>query len=429
MTLTRRDMLQGTGSLPLLAVGSKAASGGDGIALPPTHLRKGDPERYWSQVRAQHFLLPDDLSYLHTGSLGVPPRSVIQAVECGLRRSAMMGFGAMNRWGAPIEQVNARTFSELRAALARSFGCDAQEIALTSNSTQGLSIIAEGLSLRRGDEVVITSLEHSANRVCWERLVRSQEIMLRTVPLTLEPQDRADVIAAFDRVITPHTRVVSFPAITTATGACLPVREIVVLARQRGALIVIDAAHMPGQVPLNLHDLDCDYLVASPHKWMFAPAGCGFLYGRGDGLDRLARNLQPGSAEGQAADRLMQTGTASGALFDGYAAALDFFLRLGPEAIFARQRQLRDLVMARASALPGAFLFTPAAPDRSAAMVAFRIDGADMRSFNDRFQAAGIRVAPGRGVRLSVHVHTRQTDIERFFDVLGRSLKDRGGKG
>lgn len=429
MAISRRGLFRYAGALPCLTATSAHASPFPITPdLPPGSLLAEDPERYWAWLRKEQFLLPDDFAYLHNGSLGVPPIPVLAAVAAGLAQSGRVDFEPINRWGAPIEEVNARNFLSLRQDLARTFCCDTEELTLTANATQALSMIASGLDLGAGDEVLITNLEHPANVSCWSRLSRTQGITLRKVQLNLAPQSESSILAAFEQAMNPRTRVVSFSAVLTSTGVRLPVEKIVALARANGAVTVVDGAHLPGQVPLDLKALGCDYLAASPHKWMFAPAGCGLLFGRGTGLDTLAQRITPEGPEGSAADRLMQTGTASGATFDGYQAALDFFLRIGPEKIFSRLSRLRDLMLEGAKAIPGASLYTPHDPARSAGMVAFSVEGVELKRFEPDFRRAGIRVAPGRGIRLSAHVHTRPGDIERFFDVLRRCLRRGEGR-
>lgn len=425
--MNRRGLLKGAAGAGIIGAAARldaqdmAASG-----LPPAGLLATDPEHYWSRLRAEHFALAPDFAYLHNGTLGVPPKSVIRAVERGLVQSAQVGFAPLNRWGAPIESVNARAFDRLRDRLAATFGCASHELTLTANTTQALALVADGLGLGPGDDVLVSSLEHRANIVCWARLAARSGVRLRTVDLPLDLPEPAAIAKAFAQAMTPRTRVVSFAAIVTSTGVQLPAREILAIAKAHGATTVVDAAHMPGQVPLDLAAMGCDYLAASPHKWLFAPAGCGFLYGRGDGLQSLAKRIQPGAEDEEPAQSLMQVGTSNGAVFDGFAAALDFYEALGPERIFARLGTLRALMMRGVRDTPGAVSYTPDDPARSAGMVAFHIPGVELRDFAGAFAAAGIRVAPGRGIRLSAHVHTRPEDIARFFAVLREQLRKAG---
>lgn len=418
--MRRRELL---GALPAaIGGGALARLAHAAPALAPERLRASDPERYWAQVRRDQFLLADDYAYLHTGTLGVPAVPALQAVAAGLIRSGTVGLGPINRWGAPIEEINARTFVELRAALASAFGCKPSELTLTHNTTDGLGMLARGLPLKPGDEVLITSLEHFANVDCWTRAARERGIVVKRVALTLKAQTADEIVAAFAAAIGPATRVVSVAAIVTGTGARLPVERIVALAKARGVITIVDGAHLPGQAPLDLTELGCDYLAASPHKWLFAPAGCGFLYGRGHGLASLAQRLMPCDAGCNPAGQLMQVGTNSGAIFDGFAAALAFYQALTPAAIFARLGALRDHMLREARSLPGVELYTSDDPAASAGMVAFRIAGVELRKLAPAFAAANIRVAPGTGIRLSAHIHTRPADIDCFFAVLRRAL-------
>ena len=103
---------------------------------------------------------------------------------------------------------------------------------------------------------------------------------MRVVNIPVAPREPADITDRLISAIGPRTRVLSFSGITSPTGLILPAKQICAAAREKEVITVVDGAHMDGQIPVNLHDLGCDTFAGSPHKWMFAPAGCGLLYGR-----------------------------------------------------------------------------------------------------------------------------------------------------
>jgi len=392
-------------------------------SLPSQLVRSQDPERYWTSLRRSQFLLADDFAYLNTGTLGVMPKSVLQRTDESLLRSARIGFGAIDRWGAPLEPGNARRFSELRASLARTFNCGFDEITLTHNTTEGLAMVANGLDLSPEDEVLITDQEHPANIDCWQNRLGGAP-RLRRVVIPLPPPENADLVERFSQAIGPRTRVVSFAAITTRTGLRLPVAEIVAMARRRGLVTVVDGAHVPGQIKLDLDALKCDFLAASPHKWMFAPAGSGLLYGRKDRLQHLAIRLHRFPSSGLSpADVLMRVGTNSGAIFDGYGAALEFYNALGPQAIHTRICELAQRVRAAAQRLKDVVMYTPDRTDAYAGMVAFAIEGVEFATLAPRLRSHGIRVEVGHGMRVSTHIHTRPQDIDRLFEVINDGMR------
>src|SRR5262249_21155973 len=144
-----------------------------------------------------------------------------------------------------------------------------------------------GLDLKPGDEVVLTDQEHPGGRCCWEQKAARHGIKLSYITLPRPPASTDQLVELFARAITPATRVLFFSHITTATGLVLPAKPICALARQRGVLTQVDGAHAIGQIPLDLHDLGCDFYTTSPHKWLMAPKGTGTLYIREELLERL----------------------------------------------------------------------------------------------------------------------------------------------
>jgi len=240
----------------------------------------------------------------------------------------------------------------------------------------------------------------------------------------MPPPDEFELVNLFSESFTPATRVVSVSAITTRTGLCLPVARIAALARERGITSVVDGAHLPGQVKLDFQALGCDYLAASPHKWLFAPPGSGLLYGRGEGLERLASRLMRTTFRpGEAAETLMQVGTNSGAIFDGYAEGLAFHLALGPDVIHARIHELARHVRKAAQALDDVVLHTPARDSAYGGMVTFGIRQMRLSDLQPFLRSKNIRVAAGERMRVSTHVHTRLQDIDRLFEVINSGLR------
>jgi selenocysteine lyase/cysteine desulfurase len=220
--------------------------------------------------------------------------------------------------------------------------------------------------------------------------------------------------------------VLSFSGITTRTGLYLPIRQICAAARAKGVITLVDGAHMNGQVPFKLNELGCDFFAGSPHKWMFAPAGCGILYGREEMLDRLWVNVATGGWDDRKlkAARFMMVGTNNRAVFEGFAAALRFLKELGPERVYGRIHQMARNVLERARAFPKAELLTPDDDRMFAGMVTFRIRDADLKPVLDLAQKRRIwLVGGGDRFRISTHIHTRPEDLDAFFGTLREGLR------
>jgi isopenicillin-N epimerase len=384
------------------------------IALPEAAALGAGGEPDWDRLRREQFLLPPWRAFLNNGSLGVAPKPVLAAVEEYLRRGAARTGDEYPRWGY-------ETLEEHRAEMAAFLGCKTGELAFTHNATEAMNLVAHGLDLKAGEEVLLTDQEHPSGRCCWLKRQARDGIAVRQVSLPLPPQSPEQLEEVVVEAIGPRTRVLSFSGITSPTGLVMPVRRICEAARRRGVITVVDGAHMNGQVPVNLAELGCDFFAGSPHKWLFAPAGCGLLYIREEWLDRLWPLVVTGAWDQKElkAARFMQVGTNERALFEGLLAGKRFAEQIGPERIYARIHQLARQVRAQAAARPYLRLLTPADDRLYAAMVAFRLPAELAARVKRRCAERKIWISGGEdSIRISTHIHTRPSDIDAFFAVM-----------
>ncbi len=387
--------------------------------LPSPGLRQTDPENYWARARQEQFLLPEDRVFLNNGSLGVTPRPVLSAMVQYLERAAALDMEDVPRWG--YETLDAE-----REEMAEFLGCQKDELAFTHNCTEAMSIIASGLDLQPADEVILTDQEHPGGIMCWRLRDKRQGIRMRVVNIPVAPREPADITDRLISAIGPRTRVLSFSGITSPTGLILPVKQICAAAREKGVITVVDGAHMDGQIPVNLHDLGCDYFAGSPHKWMFAPAGCGLLYGRDRLLDRLWPCVVSGGwddIENRKAARFMMVGTNNRAIFEGMMAGLRFLKHLGPEIVYARLQHLAGLAVREAKQRSYVELITPDDARFYQAMVKIRFKPENVQPVLDGLKRNQIVSMGGRETRLSAHIHTRPGDLGKFFAVCDEALK------
>lgn len=388
------------------------------VPLPDARLFDRDPEAFWGRVRTEQFLLPEWRAFLNNGSLGVAPRPVVQAVVDYLNRSAALNVEEYPRWGY-------ETLDEIRQELAEFFGCQKDELALTHNCTEAMSTIVNGLDLKPGDEVVLTDQEHPSGLCPWLQKQARFGIQVREVKIPIPPHSPEQITDLLVSAIGPRTRVLSFSGITTRTGLVLPVRQISDAARAKGVLSVVDGAHMNGQVPVNLHELGCDLFAGSPHKWMFAPAGCGLLYGRPEVLDRLWVNVATAGWDNKQlkAARFMMVGTNNRAVFEGLIAGLRFLKQLGPERVYGRIHQLARSVYDRARAMPNLELLTPDDDRMFGGMVTIRFKNPDLAPLWQLTKKRRMWLIEGSPCRISTHIHTRPADLDLFFQTIGEARK------
>lgn len=421
--LSRRDALKGiAGAAALFGVTTEPARA-NSATLPDPSLLDADADAYWNRLREEQFVMPGKRAFLNTGSLGVAARPVLDAVSNYLDHAAALDIGALQverypRWG--YETLDAE-----RAELAAFVGCSKDELAITHNATESMSIIAGGMPLESGAEVLLTDQEHPSGRGPWQVREAKGELTTRVVDLPLPPDSPDQLLDRIVSAIGPKTRVLSFSGITSPTGLLLPIREICDAARERGIITVVDGAHMSGQVPYRIEDMHCDYYAGSPHKWLFAPAGSGLLYIREERLDEHFPVIATAGWDDKSmkAGRFMRFGTNNRAIIEGLMAGLHFAQEIGPDAIYQRIHELAVDVYQRAGDLPYVELLSPEDDSMYGSLVTFRIDLPE-RKLQRLWQLCDERLiwtTSNPRLRVSTHVHTRRSDLDLFFETLAEA--------
>ncbi len=382
-----------------------------------------DPDAAVFAEARGHFLIPAGVAYCNTGTLGASPREVVDALVNGTRRleTELADWPYEHPDGEPL--TGYQQLTEFRAVVGKLVNATTDEIALTQNATIGMNFLANGLDLVAGDEVVSTDQEHTGGISCWRLLAKRHGIVVRE--LVLEPALKAGpdaVVKLFADAITARTKVVMFSHITSGLGIRLPTRELCALAHEHGALALVDGAQAVGQIQVDVKQLGCDAYVASPHKWLLAPKGTGFLYLRRDVQDRFWTTLASTAWNDheKGAFRFMQYGTGSVPVVDGLMAALKFIDRIGMARIERWDAMLTKRLRDGLARIPTARLSSPTDPHFAAAITTFRVEGAKAKVLQDALWARKVRVRAqndARGVRLSAHMYVSPADIDTVIEV------------
>jgi isopenicillin-N epimerase len=391
-----------------------------GTAFTPD--AQADDAAVFSAAR-EHFLIPAGVAYCNTGTLGASPREVVDALTSGIRRLET----DLASW--PYEQPDGEPLTgyqkllELRKAVGGFVNASSAEIALTQNATMGMNFLANGLDLAVGDEVVSTDQEHGGGISPWRLLAKRRGIVVRELPLeTAFAGGPEAIVQNFESAMTPRTKVVMFSHITSGLGALLPARELCALARSRGALAIVDGAQAVGQIRVDVQALGCDAYVGSPHKWMMAPKGTGFLFLRREVQDRFWTTLASYQWDNRedGAFRFMQFGTGSVPVAEGLMAALRFIDRIGMPRIERWDAMLTRRLREGLAAIPRVRIASPADPRLTAAITTFRVDGTKAKALQDALWTKRVRVRAQndeRGVRLSAHMYVGPADVDAVLDV------------
>jgi selenocysteine lyase/cysteine desulfurase len=418
--LDRRAFLAALAAPGVARIGSPPASTATArTAGPPAP----DDAAVFAEAR-RHFLIPEHVTYGNTGTLGASPREVVDAVALGTRRieAALAEWPYFEADGEPL--TGYQPLVELRAAVGSFLGASAEEIALTQNATMGMGFLANGLALQPGDEVLSTDQEHVGGICPWRLKARRHGIVVKELPLLPAcAAGPAGIVDLFARSLTPRTRVLMVSHVTSSLGIRLPVKDLCALARERGVLALIDGAQAVGQIRVDVSALGCDAYVGSPHKWLLAPKGTGFLYLRREVQDRFWTTLASAAWDDRdkGAFRFMQFGTGAVPVAEGLHAALRFVEGIGLERIERWDAMLTRRLREGLARIPRARLASPADARLAAAITTFRVEGVTARALQEALWARRVRVrAQGdeKGVRLSAHLYVAPKDVDTVLETV-----------
>ncbi len=399
MRPSRRQFIhQLFGSATLVGSGvAMAASADDVTPVLPGAGMAPDEEAYWRWIASQ-FLTNPQVAYMNSGTRGPSPRQVVQAQFESIRAydSDRLSYARY------IDSTETR--STLRARMARFVGCDADELAITNNTTEGMAFGTLGLALQPGDEIIYTNHDHSSGAQPVNLAAArfgAKAVMVDLAAPRFHPPERADaIVEAFERAITPRTKLISFCHINYTDGCCMPVKEICAMARAKGVLTLVDGAHPPGMMDLDIHELGCDMYAGACHKWMLASMLTGFFYVRREVLEQLwpliyagpvaGRTMYGEAAEPSAynlqadtAARYEMRGSRHFAATASLNAALDFHETITPGAIEARVRYLAARARQGLRGIPGVSVYVSDDERMSCGLVSFALRGMEVTQLNE----------------------------------------------
>lgn len=426
---------------------------------------------YWDFIRTL-FPLKSDLTFLNNGTMGITPYPVLEALNKSFHHIAENGAYPMH--DASFEEN-----------LGQILGCKGSELAITKNVSEGVNLACRAITLKKGDEVIITLHEHVGGCAAWLYRAKTEGIVLKLAALGATAEETLNNIKA---VKTKNTKVIAVPHIPCTIGQVLPVNEICAWARANGIISAIDGAHPLGMLQMNLKEMGCDYYSGCFHKWLLGPIGTGFFYASEEILSRSAihhvaaysvdkfdmSTTPPSMGELVNKTARYSYGTFPGPMYDGAKAAMQFYQKIGPALIEKRVKYLSKEVMNGLMEIndnpslkfPVIEILTPAEDASRGAQVGFRI-----HEHPSKIAAANIQttkaespisnsaviqtLVPGTStpqasqrfcdfarknnvilryvaennihcVRVSTHYYNNKKDINRFFEVLQMFLKEEG---
>jgi len=385
-----------------------------------------DDDYFWRVVRDQ-FPLKKEPIFLNNGTMGPSPFVVIDAVK-----AEMEDVDRHGRYGG---------WEVARPKIAKFINANENEISLTHNVTEGINIVACGLPLKRGDEVILTNHEHAGNALPWLARARRDGIVIKQVQLAPTFDETLDRINA---LILPRTRCIAVPHITCTIGQVLPAKEIATLARDKGLWFFLDGAHTPGMMPLDVKELGCDFFASCGHKWMMGPKGTGFLYIRKEVQDIVepywtggsadaSWDLVKGTLEYKKDAHKYDFGTQSSSIYVGLGAAVDFLHHLGMENVARRGQALALHLRGELEKLGDTIeVLTPEEKGGYGSVLGFRLKDVPF----DKLQQLLLekhkiitRMVPENGVncnRISTHIYNDFDEVNKVAEAIRLAAAGKG---
>jgi L-cysteine/cystine lyase len=381
--------------------------------------------------------------YFNTGTAGPLPRETARAMAEAEAWELRTGRADLNFYKDSVERK-----AEARASIAAVLGTTPGHIALTHAATAGMNVATWAIDWKPGDRVVTSSLEHAGGLgPLWairERM--GVELAIADIGMggiggiggsgdaayaadAANAADTSAVLAAFDRAITPGTRLVSVSHVTWATGARLPIRQIAELAHSRGALIAVDGAQAAGAIPVSVEELGVDFYSVPGQKWLLGPEGVGALYCAQSVLDRPRQTFAGYSnfesidleANGELwpdARRFELTGFHGPSVL-GFARSTAWLsMFVGLPWVYERIARMAGEAASMLADVPGVELLTPR--ENMAGLVSFRITGwkslAALRELSQRTLCIARNIPPLDAIRISVGFFNTDGELRRFRD-------------
>lgn len=380
-----------------------------------------------------------DLVYFDNAATSQKPLTVINALI-----DYYQGYNANIHRGIHTLAEKATRAYENTREVAKDFinARSVQEIIFTRGVTEGINLIASSYGrtfINEGDEIIISGLEHHSNIVPWQFVRDERKATLKVIPVN--ENGELDV-EAYKKLLSKKTRIVSVNHASNSLGTINPIKEIIRLAHEMGAVVLIDGAQAGAHLPIDVQELDCDFYVVSSHK-MYGPTGTGFLYGKKEILEKMppyhggGEMIKEVTFEKTTYNDLpykFEAGTPNIGDVVAFKNAMEFILSLGRESIAAHEHELLSYATSRVSALKGVKLVGTA--QEKVSVLSFTIDGIHPFDIGQMLDARGIAVRTGHHctqplmdrfgiegtVRASFAVYNTKKEIDQLVEGLERII-------
>ena len=392
-----------------------------GAALAP-RIRAGAPN--WNSLRTE-FPLQKDLLYMNAANIAPAPTVVWREYQRQLADfQANPAFQNREQYKTLAETVRSRIARYVRAS--------PEEIAIMRNTSEGSNLIAQGVRLKAGDEVLITSHNHPSNAESWKLRTRQAGASVITAQSPVGAKTPGELLDSIAQHITSNTRVIAVSHVTNVTGLLYPIHDLAQLAQQRGAWFHVDGAQSFGWMNLDLHSLGMDSFTGSMHKWPMGPIESGVLYVRRERADEVSPAILSHdywADDPKGIRRFEMLGQRDDARLKGMEKTFDFLETLGASVIETRTREIATKLRTALARVPGAELRGSGGDSVSGPVIKVNFPARNLQTLYDRLwdrYKLAVALTPAgdvSGIRFSPHIYNTEADIDAVAAALRETLK------
>ena len=378
-------------------------------------------EDYWGTIQ-QAFSVTRGIINLNNGGVSPSPGMVTEAfVRYTWQQEDATAY---TMW-----QILEPQSETIRTGLAEMFGCSPEEIAITRNASESLEILLMGLDLKAGDEILTTTQDYPRMLTTLRQREMREGLKLSLIKIPIAPKNADDIAAAFERAVTPRTKLILVSHQINVTGQINPVKKICRMARSRGIETIVDGAHSFAQFDFRQGDLDCDYFGTSLHKWLYAPKGTGMLYVKKDKIPNVWALMASEDKNRGDIRKFEEIGTHSAAMRLAIGESILFHNAIGGKRKEERLRYLSRYWMNNLKDIPQVGFNTSFDPTQSCAIANFKIEGIDSVALGgylmSRFKIYTTPIVHEEftGIRITPNVYTTLWELDRFCSVVADVAK------
>ncbi len=375
-------------------------------------------EDYWSVIQQAYTVNPNIIN-LNNGGVSPSPRVVQEAVD---RYNKLANEGPSYFMWEVLDQGR----EPLREKLAELAGCNKEEIVINRNATESLNTIIFGLDLKTGDEVIGCKLDYPNHMNAWRQRALRDGIVYKQLSFNFPIENDEEIVAAYEKAITPKTKVIHITHVINWVGQIMPVKKISAMGHKHGLQVVCDGAHSFGLLDFKIPDLGCDYFATSLHKFLSAPIGSGMMWIKQEHISKIWPLLGNGDPRSTNIRKFETLGTRSFPIEQGIGEAINFQLAIGSKRKEERVRYLKNYWAEQVINTPKVSIKTSLKAPYSCAICGVQIEGmspADLgRTLFSKYKihTVAIEYESVKCVRVTPHVYTRLPELDKF----ARAIKE-----